>query len=83
MKRKTMYLNLDVEECESKLRSWMDNILVKIQFLEPINKESKPTKHTKNDTINNLAGKHPYKIFEQYTNAELKLKILAPRNGSH
>ena len=75
-KRKNTYLNLGVEECESEPRSWMDNILVKSQFLEPKNKESKSTKHAKNDTINNLAEKHPCEIFEQYVNAESKLKIL-------
>ena len=66
----------EVEECKGKPRSWMNKIPGKNQFLDPINEESKFIKHAKNDITNNLAGKHPHEIFEQYVNTELKLNIL-------
>ena len=78
--KRVLELLKDVEECKSKSRSWMSNIPVKHQFLEPINEESKSNKLAKNDIENNLVGKPPHEIFEQYVNAELKLKILEERN---
>ena len=69
-------LSKDVEECNSKPRKWMNKIPTKIQFLELIYKESKFIKHAKNDIVEKISGKHPHEIFEQYLNAELKLKTL-------
>ena len=62
-----------VEECKSKPKSWIDKYPAKVQLLEPINGDSKSIKHAKNGIVNNLTGKHPHEIFEQYVNAKLKL----------
>ena len=60
----------------------MNKIPAENQFLEPINnkKESKSTKHAKTDILNSLTEKQPHEVFEQYVNAELKLKILEEKN---
>ena len=70
----------DVEECKSKPRSGMNKIPTKNYFLEPIKEKSKSIKHAKNDIVNNLAGKPPHEIFEQYLDTELKLNILKETN---
>ena len=43
----------NVEECKNKPRSWINNIPVKHQFLEPIKEDSKSNKHAKNDIVSN------------------------------
>ena len=63
----------DVEECNKKSRNWMSKIPAKNKFLEPVKKESKSIKQAKNNIVNNLDGKIPHKIFEQYGSTELKL----------
>ena len=52
----------------------MNNVPAKHQFLGPINEEWISNKHAKNNIVNNLAGKQPPKVFQQYVNAELKFK---------
>ena len=58
----------------------MNRIFAKSQFLEPINKKSQSIKDVKNDIVNNLAGRNPHKIFEQYENAEMTLKFFEKTN---
>ena len=61
-----------VKECKSKPKKWINKYPAKVQLLEPINRDSKSIKHTKNDNANNLTGKRPHEIFEKFVNAELK-----------
>ena len=42
-----------VEECKSKPKNWINKYPAKVQLLEPINRDSKSIKHTKNDIANN------------------------------
>lgn len=58
----------------------MNRIFAKNQFLEPINKKSQSIKDVKNDIVNNLARRNLHKIFEQYENAEMTLKMFEKRN---
>ena len=51
-----------VQECKSKPKNWINKYPAKVQLLEPINRDSKSIKHTKNDIANNLTGKRPHEI---------------------
>ena len=61
-KKRVLELMKYVEECKSKPKNWINKYPAKVQLLEPINRDSKSIKHTKNDIANNLTGKRPHEI---------------------
>ena len=52
-KKRVLELMKYVEECKSKPKNWINKYPAKVQLLEPINRDSKSIKHTKNDIANN------------------------------
>ena len=71
-RKKVIGLLKKAENEKNKVATQKSLFPIRNQLLEPVNKEQKTVKDSKNAIMEELAGKLPHESFEKYVNVELK-----------